>query len=90
MVLHPKALKDRGRAVVTMDGAGYRYGALGQKESVALVLGYIQMIGDLLELAPGHVEYGPIVEGAVGHDLKSALRMAKGSKAPGRRPGRRY
>ena len=59
MALHTISGEHRGAPVVHVDGAGDGDRALRQQQTVALVLGNLEMIGDDVELLARHVEHGP-------------------------------
>ena len=57
MVLHAIPLIDRDASVIAVDRTGHGDGALRIEQPVAFVERDFQMVGDHLELLPGHVEH---------------------------------
>ena len=82
MVLHAIALKHRGAAVVHMDRAGDRDGALRHQQPVALVHRDVEVVGDDVELLARHFEHGAGEQGHGGPPFRAGWDFGRGVRCP--------
>jgi hypothetical protein len=86
MMLHAVAAENLGRAVVTMDGQRDGQRALGIFQAGTFIIGYLEAVGDGIELPARHLENGMVVnlhDGRIAgrrEDVQSARGQEAASK----------